>query len=135
MNIKLLRHAVESHGDEAKNTPRETINDRVLMDGGSKYPAFHTGYHSIKTLIVRRVYAGDESLHHAVVNTELLMLSRLLRGKSHPEILIWFRVSMGTRHLGEEHQPCHRTLYRKSTITSFSMIPMLLKCFRTVFAS
>ena len=36
---------------------------------------------------------------------------------------------------GGDQLPCHRTLYKKSTMTSFSMIPILLKCFRTAFAS
>jgi hypothetical protein len=37
--------------------------------------------------------------------------------------------------VGFHNSPCHRTLYRKSTTTSLSIMPMLLKCFRTELAS
>lgn len=39
------------------------------------------------------------------------------------------------QHAYEADIPCHRTLYKKSTTTSFSAMPMLLKCFRHAFAN
>jgi len=81
--------------------------------------------------------AAPKRLNLCRLHTNFTILSsRSLRSKSHTEILIWWVIS--TRNVQVRpslDSPCHRTLYRKSTTTSLSFIPILLKCFRTELAS
>jgi len=115
-------------------------DEEVFTNGGRHFQsAFQeqpeTAYHNEPGYQPRQCGPQNASIY---ANSVTSPSSRSLRSKSHSEILIWWTVSarMSWPHtLWWDYSPCHRTLYRKSTTTSLSIIPILLKCFRTEFAS
>lgn len=61
--------------------------------------------------------------------------SWFVRRKSHAKVFVWTLIRSDHPVEANYHLPCHFTLYRNSTMASFSCIPKPLKCLRTVFDS
>lgn len=93
--------------------------------------------HAPRQVIVPYIYVQmlRKLLHDAAKNEEnVAKLPGLIRSESHTKVLVCLD-QHGDLPNTSANLPCHLTLYRKSTIASFSCIPKALKCLRTAFAN